>query len=33
MVSMNFNTPHATFQQLLGNGLTYPVPPFQRHYS
>ncbi|MEZ5451005.1 MAG: DUF262 domain-containing protein, partial [Thiolinea sp.] len=30
---MNFNTTNATFRQLLGNGLTYRVPPFQRDYS
>ncbi len=32
-MSMNFNTTNATFRQLLGNGLTYRVPPFQRDYS
>jgi hypothetical protein len=30
---MNFNTYNSTFRQLLGNGLTYHVPPFQRDYS
>jgi len=30
---MNFNTTNATFRQLLGNGLSYRVPPFQRDYS
>ncbi|WP_417908578.1 DUF262 domain-containing protein [Candidatus Electronema sp. PJ] len=30
---MNFNTSNATFRQLLGNGLSYKVPPFQRDYS
>lgn len=30
---MNFNTANSTFRQLLGNGLTYHVPPFQRDYS
>lgn len=30
---MNFNTTNNTFRQLLGNGLTYRVPPFQRDYS
>jgi hypothetical protein len=30
---MNFNTSNLTFRQLLGNGLTYCVPPFQRDYS
>ena len=33
MATMNFNTTNATFRQLLGNGLTYHVPPFQRDYS
>ena len=32
-MSMNFNTSNMTFRQLLGNGLTYRVPPFQRDYS
>ncbi len=30
---MNFNTTNSTLRQLLGNGLTYCVPPFQRDYS
>lgn len=30
---MNFNTANQTFRQLLGNGLSYRVPPFQRDYS
>ncbi|NVK31080.1 MAG: DUF262 domain-containing protein [Gammaproteobacteria bacterium] len=30
---MNFNTSNSTFRQLLGNGLRYRVPPFQRDYS
>ena len=30
---MNFNTTNTTFRQLLGNGLSYRVPPFQRDYS
>ncbi len=30
---MNFNTTNSTFRQLLGNGLTYRVPAFQRDYS
>jgi len=33
MSSLNFNTSNQTFRQLLGNGLTYRVPPFQRDYS
>ncbi len=33
MASMNFNTANSTFRQLLGNGLTYQVPRFQRDYS
>ncbi|MCG5516718.1 MULTISPECIES: DUF262 domain-containing protein [unclassified Ectothiorhodospira] len=32
-MSMNFNTANSTFRQLLGNGLSYRVPPFQRDYS
>lgn len=32
-MTMNFNTANQTFRQLLGNGLTYHVPPFQRDYS
>lgn len=30
---LNFNTTNSTFRQLLGNGLSYRVPPFQRDYS
>lgn len=30
---MNFNTTNSTFRQLMGNGLSYHVPPFQRDYS
>lgn len=33
MANMNFNTTNNTFRQLMGNGLTYKVPPFQRDYS
>lgn len=33
MSAMNFNTANQTFRQLLANGLTYRVPPFQRDYS
>jgi len=33
MAPMNFNTTNSTFRQLLGNGLSYSVPPFQRDYS
>lgn len=33
MANMNFNTTNNTFRQLMGNGLTYQVPPFQRDYS
>lgn len=33
MSAMNFNTANQTFRQLLGNGLIYRVPPFQRDYS
>jgi len=33
MATMNFNTTNSTFRQLLGNGLSYCVPPFQRDYS
>lgn len=32
-MAMNFNTANQTFRQLLGNGLGYKVPPFQRDYS
>lgn len=30
---MNFNTQNITWRQLIGNGLTYVVPRFQRDYS
>ena len=30
---MNFNTSNMTFRQLMGNGLSYRVPKFQRDYS
>lgn len=33
MASINFNTANETFRKLLGNGLTYAVPMFQRDYS
>jgi len=33
MASMNFNTENNTFRKLLGNGLTYQIPRFQRDYS
>jgi len=33
MSTMNFNTTNATFRQLIGNGQSYCVPPFQRDYS
>jgi len=33
MSAMNFNTSNQTLRQLLGNGLLYRVPPFQRDYS
>ena len=33
MASANFNTTNSTFRQLMANGLTYQVPPFQRDYS
>ncbi len=33
MATMNFNTANSTFRQLMGNGLSYRVPPFQRDYS
>ena len=31
--SASFNTANSTFRQLMGNGLAYHVPPFQRDYS
>lgn len=33
MAAINFNTANQTLRQLLGNGLTYQVPRFQRDYS
>lgn len=33
MSAMNFNTSNQSLRQLLGNGLLYRVPPFQRDYS
>lgn len=33
MATMNFNTANETFRKLMGNGLSYQVPPFQRDYS
>ena len=30
---MNFNATNSTFRQLMGNGLSYRVPQFQRDYS
>lgn len=33
MSAANFNTSNQTLRQLLGNGLTYKVPRFQRDYS
>jgi hypothetical protein len=33
MATMNFNTANTTFRQLMGNGLSYHVPAFQRDYS
>lgn len=33
MSNINFNTSNNTFRQLLGNGISYRVPPFQRDYS
>lgn len=33
MSVINFNTANMTLRQLLGNGLTYHVPLFQRDYS
>ncbi len=29
----NFNTANQTYRMLMGNGLTYSVPRFQRDYS
>lgn len=33
MSIINFNTANQTFRQIMGNGLLYRVPPFQRDYS
>jgi uncharacterized protein with ParB-like and HNH nuclease domain len=33
MSATNFNTSNQTFRQLMGNGLSYHVPRFQRDYS
>lgn len=33
MASTNFNTSNQTFRKLMGNGLVYRVPRFQRDYS
>lgn len=33
MSAINFNTSNQTFRQLMGNGLSYRVPRFQRDYS
>ena len=33
MATINFNTSNQTLRQLLGNGLTYRAPRFQRDYS
>lgn len=33
MSAINFDTSNRTFRQLMGNGLTYHVPRFQRDYS
>lgn len=33
MSATNFNTKNDTYRKLMGNGLTYRVPPFQRDYS
>ena len=30
---MNIHANNSTFRQLMGNGLSYRVPPFQRDYS
>ena len=32
-MAMDINAGNSTLRQLLGNGLTYRVPPFQRDYS
>jgi len=33
MSASNFKTENNTFRKLIGNGLTYRIPPFQRDYS
>jgi len=33
VAAANFNTENRTYRQLLGNGLTYRIPRFQRDYS
>lgn len=33
MTATNFNTENRTYRQLIGNGLTYRIPRFQRDYS
>ncbi|MDW8395082.1 MAG: DUF262 domain-containing HNH endonuclease family protein [Anaerolineae bacterium] len=33
MPTITFSTENRTYRQLLGNGLSYRVPPFQRDYS
>ena len=33
MSATNFNTKNDTFRKLMGNGLTYQIPRFQRDYS
>ncbi len=33
MSATNFNTKNDTFRKLMGNGLTYNIPRFQRDYS
>jgi hypothetical protein len=33
MVATNFKTENNTFRKLIGNGLTYRIPAFQRDYS
>ncbi len=33
MAATNFNTENRTYRQLLGNGLIYRIPRFQRDYS
>ena len=33
MAATNFKTENNTFRKLIGNGLTYHIPRFQRDYS